>query len=203
MPRSTAARSANCGEPYCPGSSNQAFVTLHHWCQHERRHVIFGVCRHGGDYKRACGQPWSAVGAFVCLPQHSSTAVFGGRCRGYTWHHSRGSPLDTLKASKPVYGGDMRGDSTKNRVVEGKRMASGDTGNVVPRKGLWVRVPCPPLTVTTHESQAAANRAARMAMSPDDRIDAVERLRLDAGRFLYDHPCRLRSLLAVAGRTSR
>ena len=24
-------------------------------------------------------------------------------------------------------------------------MASGDTGNVVPRKGLWVRVPCPPL----------------------------------------------------------
>ena len=24
-------------------------------------------------------------------------------------------------------------------------MASGHTGNVVPRKGLWVRVPCPPL----------------------------------------------------------
>ena len=28
---------------------------------------------------------------------------------------------------------------------EGKRMASGHTGNVVPRKGLRVRVPCPPL----------------------------------------------------------
>ncbi len=30
-------------------------------------------------------------------------------------------------------------------VSEGKRMASGHTGNVVPRKGLRVRVPCPPL----------------------------------------------------------
>ena len=28
---------------------------------------------------------------------------------------------------------------------EGKRMASGHTGNVVPRKGLRVRIPCPPL----------------------------------------------------------
>ena len=29
-------------------------------------------------------------------------------------------------------------------LPEGKRMASGHTGNVVPRKGLRVRVPCPP-----------------------------------------------------------
>ena len=31
------------------------------------------------------------------------------------------------------------------RFLEGKRMASGHTGNVVPRKGLRVRVSCPPL----------------------------------------------------------
>ena len=31
---------------------------------------------------------------------------------------------------------------------EGKRMASGHTGNVVPRKGLRVRIPCPPLQPT-------------------------------------------------------
>ena len=37
------------------------------------------------------------------------------------------------------------GASRKSMRLEGKRMASGDTGNVVPRKGLWVRVPCPPL----------------------------------------------------------
>ena len=29
--------------------------------------------------------------------------------------------------------------------LEGKRMASGHTGNVVPGNRLWVRVPCPPL----------------------------------------------------------
>ena len=33
----------------------------------------------------------------------------------------------------------------KNLRLEGKRMASGDTGNVVPGNRLWVRVPCPPL----------------------------------------------------------
>ena len=31
------------------------------------------------------------------------------------------------------------------KFPEGKRMVSGHTGNVVPRKGLRVRVPCPPL----------------------------------------------------------
>lgn len=31
------------------------------------------------------------------------------------------------------------------KPLEGKRMASGRTGNAVPRKGLRVRLPCPPL----------------------------------------------------------
>ena len=33
----------------------------------------------------------------------------------------------------------------KHEIMEGKRMASGFIGNEVPRKGLRVRVPCPPL----------------------------------------------------------
>ena len=41
-------------------------------------------------------------------------------------------------------------------VLEGKRMASGDTGNVVPRKGLWVRVPCPPFLHARSTGLAAA-----------------------------------------------
>ena len=32
-----------------------------------------------------------------------------------------------------------------SRLLEGKRMASSLIGNEVPRMGLWVRVPCPPL----------------------------------------------------------
>jgi hypothetical protein len=40
----------------------------------------------------------------------------------------------------------LRGfESLTHHSTEDKRMVSGDTGNVVPRKGLWVRSPCPPL----------------------------------------------------------
>ena len=38
-----------------------------------------------------------------------------------------------------------RHKSLYKRTSEGKRMASGHTGNVVPRKGLRVRISCPPL----------------------------------------------------------
>ena len=41
-----------------------------------------------------------------------------------------------------------------SRSLEGKRMASGHTGNVVPGNRLWVRVPCPPLV------EAGVDRAA-------------------------------------------
>lgn len=36
------------------------------------------------------------------------------------------------------------------KAGEGKRMASGLIGIQVPRKGLWVRVPCPPLFLCGH-----------------------------------------------------
>ncbi len=39
-------------------------------------------------------------------------------------------------------------------TLEGKRMASSLIGNEVPRMGLWVRVPCPPLDVANQATLA-------------------------------------------------
>lgn len=60
----------------------------------------------------------------------------------------------------------------------------------------------PTLVSTDPKTQAATDRAAWRALSPEERLDMVERLRLEAGKFLYDYPCRLRKLLAITGRTS-
>ena len=46
---------------------------------------------------------------------------------------------------KPANGGGRTGGSPKKACLEGKRMVSGHTGNVVPGNRLWVRIPCPPL----------------------------------------------------------
>ena len=53
------------------------------------------------------------------------------------------------------------------------------------------------LTITTHEAQAEADRAYWLERTPEERLDAVERLRLEAGKFLYEYPTRLRRLLEV------
>ena len=52
------------------------------------------------------------------------------------------------------------------RVLEGKRMASGHTGNVVPRKGLRVRLPCPPLVHVRKDPMLMAVAVADAARSP-------------------------------------
>jgi hypothetical protein len=59
------------------------------------------------------------------------------------------------------------------------------------------------LTVTDRMSQAEADRAAWRSLTPEERLDAVEDLRLQAGRFLHEYPARLRRLLTVARRPSR
>jgi hypothetical protein len=58
------------------------------------------------------------------------------------------------------------------------------------------------LTVTDRMSQAEADRAAWRSLTPEERLDAVEDLRLQAGRFLHEYPARLRRLLTVARRPS-
>ena len=53
------------------------------------------------------------------------------------------------------------------------------------------------LTVTDQASQTQADREAWRACTPEERLDAVEALRLQAGKFLYEYPTRLRRLLTV------
>jgi hypothetical protein len=53
------------------------------------------------------------------------------------------------------------------------------------------------------QPQAEADRAAWRACTPEERLDAVEALRLQAGKFLYEYPVRLRRLLAITRVQSR
>ena len=53
------------------------------------------------------------------------------------------------------------------------------------------------LVVTTHEQEAEQSRAYWRAQTPEARLDAVEQLRLQAGRFLYEYPARLQRVVAV------
>lgn len=53
------------------------------------------------------------------------------------------------------------------------------------------------LTITNHDEQAAADRAYWRDKTPEERLDAVEQFRLEAGKFLYEYPTRLRRLLEI------
>jgi hypothetical protein len=56
------------------------------------------------------------------------------------------------------------------------------------------------ITVTTHQAQAETDRAYWRERTPEERLDEVERLQLEAGRFLYEYPIRLRRVLRVVGK---
>jgi hypothetical protein len=53
------------------------------------------------------------------------------------------------------------------------------------------------LRVIDQRTQAEEDRAAWRRRTPDERLDEVERLRIEAGKFLYEYPVRLRRLLSV------
>ena len=55
--------------------------------------------------------------------------------------------FDTRKKMIEAWRRKVNGIEDLENRLEGKRMASGHTGNVVPRKGLRVRISCPPLSV--------------------------------------------------------
>ena len=58
-------------------------------------------------------------------------------------------------------------------------------------------------TVTDQHSQSKADRQAWRNRSAEERLDAVEQLRIEAGKFLYEYPVRLRRLLAITRVQSR
>ncbi len=53
------------------------------------------------------------------------------------------------------------------------------------------------IQVSNHEELQRLDRERFRAMTPEERLDIVERLRLEAGKFLYEYPTRLRRVLTV------
>jgi hypothetical protein len=56
------------------------------------------------------------------------------------------------------------------------------------------------LTVTTHSEQVRQDRVYWHCSTPEERLDLVEKLRIEAGKFLYEYPSRLRRVVTVARR---
>jgi len=59
--------------------------------------------------------------------------------------------------------------------------------------------PTKTLTFTNAADQARADRQYWRSRSPEERLAAVEQLRIEAGKFLYAYPSRLRRLLTITG----
>ena len=53
------------------------------------------------------------------------------------------------------------------------------------------------LTVTTHSQQAEQDRAYWRLQPREARLEMVETLRCEAGKFLYEYPARLRRIITV------
>jgi hypothetical protein len=59
------------------------------------------------------------------------------------------------------------------------------------------------LTITTYAEQAEQDWAYWLSRTPEERLDAVEILRLEAGKFLYDYPSRLQKVVSITRRKPR
>ncbi len=57
------------------------------------------------------------------------------------------------------------------------------------------------LTITTHKDQSRQDRAYWRNSTPEERLDALELLRTEAGKFLYEYPSRLQRVVAITRRT--
>jgi len=54
-----------------------------------------------------------------------------------------------------------------------------------------------------HAALEAQDRESYLAMSPEERLDQVESLRIEAGKFLYEYPARLHRIVTITRRKSR
>jgi hypothetical protein len=90
----------------------------------------------------------------------------------------------------------------KSDFSAGSRLAAHDSWGFASQPAVVTLCIMPrKLTVTTHADQAAKDRAYWLSRSPEERLDAVELLRIEAGKFLYDeYPCRLRRVITVTRR---
>ncbi len=53
------------------------------------------------------------------------------------------------------------------------------------------------LVVSTHEDQDREDREYWRNRSPEERLEALELLRIESGKLLYDYPARLRRTVTV------
>ncbi len=56
------------------------------------------------------------------------------------------------------------------------------------------------MVVTSHEELADRDLSYQRSLSPEERLDAVERFRIEAGKFLYEYPSRLRRVIKITRR---
>ena len=57
------------------------------------------------------------------------------------------------------------------------------------------------LIITNQAEQEEKQRAYWRGLTPEERLDIVEKLRIEAGKFLYDeYPCRLRRVVTITRR---
>ncbi len=59
------------------------------------------------------------------------------------------------------------------------------------------------LKVTNHNKQAIEDRYYWQSKSYEDRLDALEKLRIEAGKFLYEYPGRFQRVIKVTGKAQR
>ena len=59
------------------------------------------------------------------------------------------------------------------------------------------------IKVTTHEEERKADRKYWKSLTPEQRLDIVEQLRIESGKFLYEYPARLQRVIKITGRTQR
>ena len=56
------------------------------------------------------------------------------------------------------------------------------------------------IQATTRESQAIEDRIFWKNQTPEMRLDMVEQLRLEAGKFIYEYPSRFQRVIGVVNR---
>jgi hypothetical protein len=53
------------------------------------------------------------------------------------------------------------------------------------------------ITVTTQAEQEKKDREFWRSLTPEQRLDIVEQLRIESGKFLYEYPARLQRVITV------
>ncbi|MBU4486482.1 MAG: hypothetical protein KKD38_06095 [Candidatus Delongbacteria bacterium] len=56
------------------------------------------------------------------------------------------------------------------------------------------------INVTTHEERRKSDREYWKSLTPEQRLDIVEQLRIESGKFLYEYPARLQRVITVTGK---